>query len=166
MSEDKLKIWRMSDDAVLPKRADDGSVGYDLTATKEYIFEEGGFHFVETDIVVEPPKGYYIQVYLRSSLTKRGLEIPNGAGIIDISYASSEDKIAVPIAKTHEGESKMIKSRGYGVITKLSQPTKIEKGERVAQMVVRRAHLPDVEDMTGTENKNKVRGGFGSTGRK
>ena len=32
MSKQKLKIWRMSDNAILPKRFTAGSVGYDISA--------------------------------------------------------------------------------------------------------------------------------------
>lgn len=163
MSKQKLKIWRMSDDAVLPVRMTKGSVGYDLVSTKNYTFDDGDFYIVETDIVVEPPKNYYVQVFLRSSLTKRGLMLPNGSGIIDIDYKSNEDRICVPIAKAHKGKIGTIEARGYSVSTTLSKQVQIQKGERIAQLVIRKTYLFDVEDMTGEKNNNPVRGGLGAT---
>lgn len=166
MSNDKLKVWRASYNATLPERMTKKSVGYDLASLNEYTFDEGEFHLVETGLVVEPPTDSYIEVMLRSSLTKKGLSIPNGLGVIDPDYCSNSDTLKVPIAKNHKGKTNVVKTRGYGVSTQITEPVKINKGERIAQIIVRKRHLPDIEDMTGTENPNPERGGFGSTGRK
>lgn len=167
MGKQKLKIWRMGKDIKLPEVMKEDSVGYDICASREYTFEVGDFYIVQTNLVAQVPKGYHIEIALRSSLPKRGLAIPNGLGIIDFSYCGEEDLLGVPIFKFGEGTSSVDRtSRGIGVSTRLHRPTKIEAGERIAQLIIRKTYKFDIEDMTGTENTNKSRLGFGSTGRK
>ncbi len=167
MSKQKLKVWRVGKDTKLPEVMEAGSVGYDICASREYNFEDGEFHIVQTDLIVQVPKGYHIEIALRSSLPKRGLAIPNGLGVVDTSYCGEEDLLGVPIFKFGAGISNVDRTtRGIGISTSLHNPTKIEKGERIAQLIIRKTYKFDIEDMTGTENTNKSRGSFGSTGRK
>ena len=116
-----------------------------------------------TDIVAAVPPGYYIEIMLRSSLTKRGLMLANGVGILDSDYTGADDKIYVPLCKCHKGKDTMQKGRGYTISTFISESTEINKGERIAQLIIKKSYLFDVEDMTGAENNNPVRGGFGAT---
>lgn len=166
MSKNKLKVWRVSDDAVLPVRATPGSVGYDVYSTKEYEFEDGDYHIISTDLIASVPKGYYLELMLRSSLSKRGLSLANNVGVIDEDYKGEGDIICALVCKSHNGKKDIVKTRGYGVSTKISAPVKIEKGERIAQLIIRKSYIFDIEDMTGQPFEGETREGIGSTGRK
>ncbi len=164
MSKQKVKVWCMSKDAVMPVVMTEGSVGFDICASEAYEFSVGDFHIIKTDLVVMPPKGYHIEIALRSSLPKRGLAIPHGLGIVDTDFVGEGDRLGVPIFKFGEG-TKIANNypRGFSVTTKLTETTRIEKGERIAQLVFRKTYKFDLVDCTGEPNESKVRGGFGST---
>lgn len=166
MSKQKLKVWKIHKDATLPEVKTDGSVGYDITSVADYEFEDGDFHIVKTGLVVKAPKGYHVEIALRSSLTKRGLGLANGLGIVDQDYCGEGDELGVALCKNHKGKDNSFKTRGYGVTTKLSEPVRIQKGERIAQLLIRKSNLFDVVDKTDEEFEGPDRQGFGSTGRK
>lgn len=88
----------------------------------------------------ELPHGYYIQMSLRSSWRKKGLDC-NSVGIIDGDYL---DEIK------------------HLVCNSSNKPVKIENGERLSQFVVLKHHA-DVLGCPIMEQKRT--GGFGSTGK-
>ncbi len=101
---------------------------------------------VKTGLFIELPKGYEAQVRPRSGLaSKKGITVLNAPGTIDADY---------------RGEIGVI-------LVNLSQDDFIiEKGERIAQLVItkhERADWIEVEKLAETE---RGEGGFGSTGTK
>ena len=92
------------------------------------------------------PLGYEAQVRPRSGLAaKHGISVLNSPGTIDSDY---------------RGEIKVI------LINLGQESFKVEKGLRIAQMVVCpivQAQLTEVDDLNETE---RGKGGFGSTGTK
>ena len=106
--------------AIIPKRATQGSAGYDF-----YMYSEdnvkiapGEMQAIQTGIKAKFPSGIVLKVYIRSSLTKRGLVLGNSVGIVDSDYynnPSNEGNILVLI-------------RNVGKV-----PAIIEVGERIAQ---------------------------------
>ncbi len=130
----------------LPSYATDMSAGMDLTAALEEAFElaPGERALIPTGISIALPKGYEAQVRPRSGLAaKNGVTVLNSPGTVDADY---------------RGEIKVI------LINLGSEPFTVERGMRIAQMVVA-AHAQVkwsvVEDLDETE---RGEGGFGSTG--
>ena len=144
----EILIKRLSENISLPKYETDGSSGMDLAANvdKEIIIKPGKFAIIPTGLAVSIPKNYEIQIRPRSGLAaKNQISVLNTPGTIDADY---------------RGELKVI------LINLGEKSFKIEKGLRIAQMVlcpVIKANLKEVETL---EETKRGTGGFGSTGAK
>ncbi len=73
-------------DAVAPTKKRASDEGYDLTVIEMVKVRSQLTRVYDTGIIVEPPPGYYTEIVARSSLTKFGLVVSNGVGIIDSNY--------------------------------------------------------------------------------
>ncbi|MDA9180828.1 dUTP diphosphatase [Pelagibacteraceae bacterium] len=144
----EILIKRLSKNISLPKYETDGSSGMDLAAN---VFDKieiapGKSAVIPTGLSVSIPKNFEIQIRPRSGLAaKNQISVLNTPGTIDSDY---------------RGELKVI-------LINLSDTTFIiEKGLRIAQMVlcpVIKATLKEVETLEETKRGS---GGFGSTGTK
>ena len=144
----KILIKRLSKEVSLPKYETSGSSGMDLAAYIEadINIDPGKNKIIPTGLALSIPKGFEVQIRPRSGLAaKQKVSVLNTPGTIDADY---------------RGEIKVI-------LINLGQKTfKVEKGLRIAQMVVcpiEKAQLKEVDDLTKTERGD---GGFGSTGTK
>ncbi len=146
----ELKIKRLSglfDDVDLPAYATPEAAGMDIRAAieSEYTLRPGEFGLIPTNISVEIPTGYEIQVRPRSGLAaKHGVTILNAPGTIDSDY---------------RGEVKII------LINHGKEAFVIKRGDRIAQLVLSKvyhASLVEVDDLNLTSRNE---GGFGHTGR-
>ena len=144
----KILIKRLSKEVSLPKYETSGSSGMDLSANidAKINIEPGKTAIIPTGLALSIPKGFEIQIRPRSGLAaKQKISVLNTPGTIDSDY---------------RGEIKVI-------LINLSQESfKVEKGLRIAQMVVCpvvQAQLKEVSDLNETE---RGKGGFGSTGTK
>ena len=144
----KILIKRLSKEVSLPKYETSGSSGMDLAAyiNNNVNLEPGKSEIIPTGISVAIPEGFEIQIRPRSGLAaKNKISVLNTPGTIDADY---------------RGEIKVI-------LINLSNKTfVIEKGFRIAQMVVCpiiKAQLEEVDELSETI---RGEGGFGSTGTK
>ena len=88
-----VKYFEESESALLPKRATDGSAGYDLFAAQAMTLLPKTYELVSLDCVWEIPKGYYGKIYSRSSLVKKMITVD--AGLIDSNYCGIVPRIIV-----------------------------------------------------------------------
>jgi dUTP pyrophosphatase len=130
-----------------PKRATIGSSGCDLFCASEdtiLLNKMGARAIIPTGLAMAVPFGFEIQIRPRSGLAaKHGLTVLNTPGTIDSDYRG---EIGVIIVNTST-------DKFY-----------IERGERIAQMVVQRIVIPEfvfVDDLDETE---RGAGAYGSTG--
>jgi dUTP pyrophosphatase len=145
----ELLIRRLdpADDLALPAYETEGAAGLDVRAalTEALVLEPGDRAAVPTGLAVAVPVGWELQVRPRSGLAlKQGITCLNSPGTIDSDY---------------RGEVKVL------LINHGREPVRLERGERVAQLVlspVGHAQVRLVEDLPSTERGG---GGFGSTGR-
>tara|TARA_B100000459_G_C8459875_1_gene149518 strand:+ start:116 stop:556 length:441 start_codon:yes stop_codon:yes gene_type:complete len=144
----KILIKRLSKEVSLPKYETSGSSGMDLAANIDanINIDPGKTAIIPTGLALSIPKGFEVQIRPRSGLAaKQKISVLNTPGTIDADY---------------RGEIKII-------LINLGQETfKVEKGLRIAQMVVCpvvQAQLKEVDDLNETE---RGKGGFGSTGTK
>ena len=144
----KILIKRLSKEVSLPKYETSGSSGMDLAANIDanISIDPGKTAIVPTGLALSIPKGFEVQIRPRSGLAaKQKISVLNTPGTIDADY---------------RGEIKVI-------LINLGQDSfKVEKGLRIAQMVVCpivQAQLKEVNDLSETE---RGKGGFGSTGTK
>ena len=144
----KILIKRLSKEVSLPKYETKGSSGMDLAANIEtnVNLDPGKSAIIPTGLMVAIPEGFEIQIRPRSGLAaKKNISVLNTPGTIDADY---------------RGEIKVI------LINLSNNKFVIEKGLRIAQMVVCpviKAHLEEVDELNDTFRGD---GGFGSTGTK
>ena len=147
----KIKIKRISNefsDVPLPAYATEGSAGMDIRAAvkDELIIEPGKVSLVPTNLSVEIPKGYEIQVRPRSGLAaNHSIGILNSPGTIDSDY---------------RGEIKII------LINFGDQPFTIHKGDRIAQLIVSKVYSAKIVETENLNSSRRGEGGFGHTGKK
>lgn len=166
--QDAVVIELLHDDAQPPRRATEGSAGYDLfaylsqrtvecsdgvrrwsTATEvaagncRVVLSPGAMALIPLGFKARLPNGYEAQIRPRSGAAfKKGLGIPNAPGTVDSDFP---DEWRVIVRNTTE------------------QPLEIAHGERIAQMVLHRYEvLPFVSGKVGVSTQRI--GGFGSTG--
>lgn len=150
MESIKLKIKRISDefsDIPLPHYATEGSAGMDIRAAlkETEILNPGDIKLISTNLSVEIPVGYEIQVRPRSGLAaKHGIGILNSPGTIDSDY---------------RGEIKVI------LFNFSKEPFEIKSGERIAQLVIAKVYKAEVEESSELEETQRGEGGFGHTGK-
>lgn len=144
-----LKIRKVSENAVMPKRATGGSAGLDLCACIDapLTLKGGETALVPTGLAIELPSADYgAFVFARSGLAiKHGIGLLNSVGVIDSDY---------------RGEIKV------GLINQINEAYTIEPGERIAQMVIMPVSMMPVEEVDALGETDRGAGGFGSTGTK
>ena len=131
----------------LPTYATTESAGMDLTAALEEALElgPGDRALIPTGLSIALPHGFEAQIRPRSGLAiNHGVTVLNTPGTIDADY---------------RGEIKVI------LINHGKEPFTIQRGMRIAQMVVERyTHVSWKVVSELQDNEERGDGGFGSTG--
>ena len=135
-------------DLDLPKYETVLAAGADLRAAvpegQPMTLEVGARALVPTGFAMALPAGYEAQIRPRSGLAyKHGITCLNTPGTIDADY---------------RGEVKVL------LINHGDAPFKIERGERIAQMVIAPITQPEFERVEILSETARGEGGFGSTG--
>jgi dUTP pyrophosphatase len=144
----KIQIKKLSTSVSFPKYETPGSSGMDIAAHIEenIIINPGEKSLISTGLFVAIPIGYEIQIRPRSGLAaKKNITVLNTPGTIDADY---------------RGEIKVI------LINLGKEKFTIERGDRIAQMVVCPVIQAELEEVTELSNTERGSGGFGSTGTK
>jgi dUTP pyrophosphatase len=142
----KIRLKKLSEEALAPEYAHGPAedAGMDLRALAPAVLSPGIPQAVPTGLAIELPSGYEAQVRPRSGLAlKHAITIPNSPATIDPGY---------------RGEIRVI------LLNQGASNYKIEKGDRIAQLVI--ARYEPVEWEEGELNETvRGAGGFGSSGR-
>jgi dUTP pyrophosphatase len=142
----KIRLKKLSPDALLPEYAHgpNEDAGMDLRSIAAVVLTPGVAQAVPTGLSIELPVGYEGQVRPRSGLAlKHSIMVANTPGTIDPGY---------------RGEIRVI------LLNLGANEYKIEKGDRIAQLVI--AKYEPVEWEEGELNESvRGAGGFGSSGR-
>jgi dUTP pyrophosphatase len=142
----KIRLNKLSPDAALPEYAHGSAedAAMDLRSVATVVLAPGIPQAVPTGIAIELPSGYEAQVRPRSGLAlKHAILVANSPGTIDPGY---------------RGEIRVI------LLNAGTSDYKIEKGDRIAQLVI--ARYEHVEWEEGELNESvRGAGGFGSSGR-
>ena len=140
----KLKVKKLAADATVPNYAHPGDAGLDLYANEAAELAPGASHRVKTGVAIQLPPGTEAQVRPRSGLAaKHAVTVLNTPGTIDEGYRGEVCVILV----------------NHG-----TQPFAIEKGMKIAQMVIKPVITVDVEETDELSDTSRGEGGFGSTG--
>ncbi len=136
-----MKI-KLLDPFCMPTKKYRFDAGWDLRASESLIICPGEVVKIGAGIAVEIPRGYVGDIRPRSSMSAKGLILP--IGTVDAGYT---------------GEIGII------LINAGNNAQKIEKGERIAQLVITPCLLPDLESVDELPETERGSYGFGSTGR-
>ncbi len=141
----KLKIKKLTSDAVIPAYQSELAAGFDLHSIEDYVLKKGERKLIKTGLAFEIEPGYEVQIRPRSGLAfKHGITVLNTPGTIDADYRG---EIMVLLINLGEDDFE------------------IKKGERVAQAVIApviQAEFVEVDELSVTK---RGKGGFGSTGK-
>ena len=139
-----VKFRRIDPAATLPSYAHPGDAGMDSRSLEELSIAPGARSLVRTGLVMMLPPGYEAQVRPRSGLAlKNGVTVLNTPGTIDEGYRG---EVGVILAN-------------FG-----SEPFKVEKGSKIAQIVVAPCTRAEIEETAEVDSTERGEGGFGSTG--
>jgi dUTP pyrophosphatase len=146
----EIKIKRLSavfDEIPIPSYATSGSAGMDIRAAveDETILDPNSIALIPTNLSVEIPKGYEIQVRPRSGLAaNHGIGILNAPGTIDSDYRGE-----IKIIMINLGKEKFI----------------IKRGDRIAQLVISKVFTANLIQSEDLNHSQRGKGGFGHTGK-
>jgi dUTP pyrophosphatase len=135
------------EDLPLPKYMSAGAAGLDLpAAVKEgKTLQPGEFAKIPTGFAIALPQGYEAQVRPRSGLAARhGVTVLNTPGTVDSDYRGEIGVILINLG---------------------SEPFTINRGDRIAQLVISPVVQGNLEEVSDLEETRRGPGGFGHTGK-
>lgn len=136
-----------TDDRLRPTRAHNHDAGLDLRCAYGpwFIMEPGQRQLVDTGIRVAIPAGYAGLIHPRSGLARNyGVTVLNAPGTVDSGYTGT-----IKVNLINHGK----------------QPVVIRYADRIAQLLIQRVELPELDfrdELPGTQRGNN---GHGSTGK-
>jgi dUTP pyrophosphatase len=145
----RVKILPHGEGLPLPEMHSDGAAGLDLAAAidpkKPLRLGRGKFALIPSGLSIELPRGTEAQVRPRSGLAaKHGVTILNSPGTIDSDYRGEVQVILINLG---------------------DKPFVINRGDRIAQMVVAPVARVKMKPISALSKTNRGAGGFGSTGK-
>lgn len=178
-----LQIKLLSENATMPTRANDTDAGYDIYAAETVILEPQQKALIATDLAVNIPKGYVGLLTSRSGVSSKThlvvetgkidagyqghmkINVKNDEQRLDWKYQMNNDEIEKgyePLVYDIKGEKV---ENGNPFVVGTSRKYQIQKGDRLAQLVVVPIFTPELEEVTEFDTQS-TRGtnGFGSTG--
>lgn len=140
-----VKIKKLHPAVELPRYAYAGDAGLDLRANETMDIAPFERALIPTGLAIAIPEGYAGFVQPRSGRAlKEGLSMANTPGLIDAHY---------------RGELKVI-----AVNLDAHKTIHIERGERVAQLVIQPVPVVDLVEVDALDETDRGSGGFGSSG--
>jgi len=148
-----------------------GDAGIDLIACEDVVLAPGERGLVSAGLRIALPPGIEAQVRPRSGQAlKRGLTVPNAPGTIDPGYRGPVKVIVLNAAPaltsgdlpSGPDDGSLAARLAEGL---MARTIRIERGERIAQLVFARFERPEIEIVeTVPLETTRGDGGFGSTG--
>lgn len=143
-----LKMKKVRENAIIPKRATAGSAGLDLCACidEPLTVKAGERAVIPSGIAIALESNEVVAlVFARSGLAiKHGISLSNSVGVIDSDYRG---EICV------------------GIINTSRDDYTVNPGERIAQLVLTPVIPAEPVEVESLDETERGAGGFGSTGR-
>ena len=140
----RVKVLRTDPEALLPAYAHPGDAGMDVRSVEDVTLAPGARALVRTGLVLMLPPDAEAQVRPRSGLAlKHGVTVLNTPGTIDAGYRGEVGVILINLG---------------------AEPFVVEKGMKIAQLVVARVTQAEVVEVASVDETDRGAGGFGSTG--
>lgn len=138
----ELLIKKLTEDAIVPFKANISDSGFDLFANEDVIIGPGETVIVKTGIAIQLPEGHEAQIRPRSGITAK-TKLRVQLGTIDESYRGELGIIVDNIG---------------------SDFFEINKGMKLAQLVIAPVAHPTIEIVDELNETKRGNNGFGSTG--
>lgn len=161
----KVRIKKLNEKAVMPKKAHPTDAGFDLVATSREIDEYGNIVY-GTGIAVEIPEGYVGLAFPRSSISKYDVMMANSTGVIDCHFRG---EIKFKFKPTLHAWGDIDEEGDYEILVggfhDAETVTPYAVGNRIAQLVI--MPIPEIEFEEADEltTTDRGTGGYGSTGK-
>ena len=143
-----LKMKKVRENAIIPKRATAGSAGLDLCACidEPLTVKAGERAVIPSGIAIALESSEVVAlVFARSGLAiKHGISLSNSVGVIDSDYRG---EVCV------------------GIINTSREDYTVNPGERIAQLVLTPVIPAEPVEVESLDETERGAGGFGSTGR-
>ena len=125
----------------LPTRGSDDAAGLDLYASTTKTIPPGTRALIDLGIKVKLPPGTYGRIAPRSGMSLKGIDV--AAGVIDRDY---------------RGELRVLLHNSG------TTDFNVESGDRIAQLVIERIAMVDIEKVDTMDATDRGDKGFGSSG--
>lgn len=166
----KVRIKKLTENAVIPHKAHPTDAGFDLVATRRW-FDKDGCLCYGTDLAFEIPAGFVGYIFPRSSNAKKDLALSNSVGVIDSGYRGEVTfKFRPSLAfNPFESNQELWQNAGINyageVLFQNLNAIVYNVGDRVGQIII--MPIPDIEFEEADELNETDRGtgGYGSSGR-
>jgi len=165
----EIGFKRLSENAVLPTKANPSDSGLDLYAAEDVIIAPGETTVVKTNLAVQLPPGYEAQVRPRSGITSK-TKLRVQLGTIDESYRGDIGIIVDNIYAFYEIGDDFYTAMDVsneaiidGTIHKLGT-YRIKKGDKIAQLVVQPIPQTVAVEIAELDESERGENGFGSSG--
>ena len=165
----KINFKKLSDTAIMPKKANYNDAGFDLYADEDVVLAYGETKAIATNIALELPDGYMADVRPRSGLT-RDTALRVQYGTVDAGYRGGIGIICDNVdnlykVKTIDNKLHAIITGDRDAILTYNTAIEIKRGDKIAQLVIQK--IPDIElvEADVLNETERSAGGFGSTGK-
>ena len=136
MSFQKIRVVRLTENAIIPTRGSAGAAGLDLYSAYDITVPVRGLVSVVTDLQIQVPEGFYGRIAPRSGLALHH-HIDIGAGVIDEDYRGN-----VAVILFNHSDKLFV----------------INRGDRVAQLICEKIYYPVLEEEEKVSAGNDVVG--------
>jgi dUTP pyrophosphatase len=136
-----LRICKLSENAITPTRGSDQAAGLDLYSASTIEIAPKQKALVSTGLAIECPYGTYGRIAPRSGLAVKYF-IDVGAGVIDSDYRGDVEVLLFNLG---------------------NKPFKVQRGDRIAQLIIERIMLPEIEIVDVLCESKRGENGFGSS---
>ena len=124
MSSPKIRVVRLTENAIIPTRGSTRAAGPDLYSAYDITVPARGLVSVVTDLQIHVPEGYYGRIAPRSGLALHH-HIDVGAGVIDEDYRGN-----VTVILFNHSDKLFV----------------INRSDRVAQLICEKVYYPVLEE--------------------
>jgi dUTP pyrophosphatase len=138
----KIYFKKLHENAVIPSRGSALAAGLDLSSIEHTVIEPGERAIIPTGLMTKIPTNTYLRISPRSGLAaKHGIDTM--AGVVDADYRGELRVILINLGKT---------------------PFEVKVGDRIAQAILERCELAEVDEVDQLDDTERGSSGFGSTG--
>lgn len=144
----ELQIARIDVNFPIPSYSTAGACCFDVYSRESTIIKTNEVKRLPSNLIIKVPEGYTLLLLPRSSFGKLGLIFPHSVGVIDSDFCGFDDEMLIQVQNISK------------------KNVQIEAGKRIAQAMLVPIIKPSIKEVKreAMGQKNKNRGGFGSTG--